>query len=235
MDESAATMAATSIAERLGEVRERIAQAAAGSGRDPSAVCLIAVSKTKSTEQIRAAYDAGQRDFGENYVQELTSKAAELGGLPGLRWHLIGHVQTNKARRVVEVAHMVHSVDSERVAIELGKRAAAAGRRLPVLIEVNIGEEGSKTGASRVAVRDLLQVVQAQPGLEAAGLMTVPPYELDARQTAPYFERLARLRDELGGPQQLRELSMGMSHDFEVAIAHGATMVRVGTAIFGSR
>ena len=130
---------------------------------------------------------------------------------------------------------MVHSVDSERVAIELGKRAAAVGRRLPVLIEVNIGEEGSKTGASRVAVRDLLRVVQAQPGLEAAGLMTVPPYELDARRTAPYFERLARLRDELGGPQQLRELSMGMSHDFEVAIARGATMVRVGTAIFGSR
>lgn len=227
-------MTATGIAERLGQVRERIERAAARSGRSSSTVLLVAVSKTKTREQIREAYAAGQRDFGENYVQELAEKAGSLSDLAGIRWHLIGHVQTNKAKKAVEVAHMVQAVDSERLARELGRRAEAAGRRLPVLIEVNVGEEQSKTGASE---RDASEVLAAArgAGLEVRGLMTVPPYELEAAQAAPWFKRLRELRSALGGEAELPELSMGMSHDFEVAIGCGATIVRVGTAIFGSR
>lgn len=223
------------IGERVAAVQRRVAQAARSSGRDPSAVMLIAVSKTKSAAEVRAAYEAGQRDFGENYVQELVGKAQELSDLPGLRWHFIGHIQTNKARRVAEVASVVHTVDSERLAQELGRRAQAAGRVIPVLVEINVGEEESKTGASVGRARAIVEVARAQGGLRVRGLMTVPPFELNAAETAPYFDRLRALRDELGGAAVLPELSMGMSHDFEVAIGRGATMVRVGTAIFGVR
>jgi pyridoxal phosphate enzyme (YggS family) len=225
----------TETVERLKAVRERIAHAARASGRDPSEVRLIAVSKGQGVDQIRQAYEAGQRDFGENYVQELTVKARMLADLTELRWHMIGHVQTNKAKRVVEVAFMVQTVDSVRVAQALGRRAQEAGRQLPVLLEVNVGKETSKTGVAIEQARQVLDAIEQQASLRAVGLMTVPPFEADAAEAGRYFEALVKLRDELGARQRLPELSMGMSHDFEVAIAKGATMVRIGTAIFGER
>lgn len=227
-------MVETGIGTRLRNVLARVAAASASAGRAAEEVRLVAVSKTKPAEQIREAYAAGQRDFGENYVQELETKAAQLLDLDGIRWHFIGHLQTNKAKHVVELAHLVQTVDSVRIAQELGRRAATAQRALAVLIEVNVGEEASKTGASAGEARAIVQAA-VDVGLIVRGLMTVPPFELEAEQTARYFERLWALREELGGAARLPELSMGMSHDFEVAIARGATMVRVGTAIFGGR
>lgn len=214
---------------------KRISKAALDAGRSPDQVTLVAVSKTKPAEVVRRAYEAGQRDFGENYVQELTAKAAELHDLHDIRWHLIGHLQTNKVKQVVKLVHMVQTVDSVRLARELAHRAEQAGKRLPTLIEVNVGGEEQKSGVTEPETREVVDAVRALGALELRGLMTVPPFDLDAGQTAPYFERLRRLRDELGGPQVLPELSMGMSHDFEVAIRFGATMVRVGTSIFGTR
>ncbi len=224
-------MAEQMIAERLREVRERVAEASCRAGRDPSEVRLIAVSKAKPAEAVRAAYDAGQRDFGENYVQEFLAKAEALSDLLDLRWHMIGHLQTNKVKHVVRVAHMVQTVDSERVARELGKRVAGAGRRMEVLVEVNVGGEGSKTGSRWQEAMSVVEAVREQDSLRLRGLMTVPPFDLDLGQVGSHFDRLRALSGELGLP----ELSMGMSHDFEEAIARGATMVRVGTAIFGRR
>lgn len=223
------------IGTRLERVREQVRQAARRAGRDEAEVLLIAVSKTKSLDAIREAYEAGQRDFGENYVQELVGKAEALRDLHDVRWHMIGHLQTNKAKQVLTVAHTVHTVDSVRLAAELGRRAAQLGRRVPVLIEVNVGGEEQKSGASIDDAPQVARAVREQGSLVLEGLMTVPPFELEAEQTSVYFARLARLRDELGGREQLRELSMGMSHDFEVAIERGATMVRVGMSIFGDR
>jgi PLP dependent protein len=228
-------MVEATIGAALQAVQERIAQAATRAGRRAQDVRLVAVSKTKSASAVREAYEAGQRDFGENYVQELVSKAAELSDLVDLRWHMIGHLQTNKAKQVLKVAHMVQTVDSVRLAAELGARAEQAGVRLPVLVEVNVGAEQQKSGVSLVQARELTQAVSKQGGLVLRGLMTVPPFELDAEHTAPYFQRMLELREELSGAGLLPELSMGVSHGFEVAVAHGATMVRVGTSIFGSR
>ena len=223
------------IAERLEEVRERVASAARASGREVGDVRLIAVSKSKPVEAILEAYDAGQRDFGENYVQEFASKVEVLAELSEIRWHMIGHVQTNKAKDVARIANVVQTVDSVRLAEVLGKRAEALGKRLQVLVEVNVGGEESKTGAADAEAREVVKVVRGQGSLALRGLMTVPPYELEASQARSYFQRLRALRDELGGVSELPELSMGMSHDFEEAISCGATMVRVGTAIFGER
>lgn len=225
----------TAIATALQQVRERMAQAARQAGRRADEVRLIAVSKTKSAAQVREAYEAGQRDFGENYVQELCAKAVQLADLQGVRWHMIGHLQTNKVKQVVKVATMMQTVDSARLALELGTQAQRCGCRLQVLVEVNVGGEAQKSGVSIDGAREVAEAVRAQPALELRGLMTVPPFELEAIQTARYFARLCRLRSELGGDKEGWELSMGMSGDFEVAIAHGATMVRVGTDIFGSR
>lgn len=227
----------SSISEALRAQRERIARAAERAGRDPSAVRLIAVSKTKPASLIREAYEAGQRDFGENYVQELVRKAEELADLADLRLHLIGHLQRNKAKQVVGLVSAVHSVDSARLAAELGKRAEAAraGSPLPVLVEVNVSGEASKSGASELELDEVLAAVESAPALTLTGLMTVPPLTEDPEGSRPYFEKLARLRDERGGPARLPELSMGMSHDLEVAVACGASLVRVGTAIFGAR
>lgn len=228
----------SSIAENLAAVRDRIARAATAVGRPPGDVRLVAVSKTKPASAIREAYEAGQRDFGENYAQELAAKADELADLVELRWHYIGHLQTNKAKVVAHVAHFVHTVDSVALARELGKRAAKEGRgdtreRLPVLVEVNVGGEAQKHGATAVELSAVLEAVDAQPSLRARGLMTMPPHELEAARRA--FEALASLRSLHGGRARLPELSMGMSDDLEVAIASGSTMVRVGTAIFGAR
>jgi len=230
----------SSVAEGLARVRERIVRAATAVGRDPASVRLVAVSKTKPSSAIREAYAEGQRDFGENYAQELTQKAEELADLSELRWHFIGHLQSNKARFVAREAHMVHTIDGPSLARELGKRFAAvsatrgdAGARLPVLVEVNVGGEAQKHGASPADLGDVLAAVDREPALVLRGLMTMPPNDLEAARRA--FEALSSLRNAHGGAARLPELSMGMSEDLEIAIACGATLVRVGSAIFGSR
>jgi pyridoxal phosphate enzyme (YggS family) len=219
------------VAGRLAAVRARIDAAARAAGRDPSSVTLVAVSKTQPAEAIRAAYAAGQRDFGENYAQELVAKHAALADLDGLRWHFIGALQRNKAKDVAPRAHVIEAVDRLELARELDKRAAAAGRTLEVLLEVNVGGEASKSGAAPADVPALVDAVRALPRLALRGLMTIPPEVDDPADARPYFAALRALAQEHG----LAELSMGMSHDFEAAIAEGATLVRVGTAIFGAR
>lgn len=224
------------IAARIAGVRQRIARAASAAGRAPDSVRLLAVSKTKPAGAIREAHAAGQRDFGENYVQELVDKAAALADLEGICWHMIGHLQRNKARQVVKIASAVHTVDSVRLADELGKRAADAGRGpLTALVEVNVGGEAQKSGCAIDALGDVLAAVERAPGLRLTGLMTVPPHTEDPAGARPFFDRLVELRDAHGGATRLPELSMGMTHDLEHAVAAGATWVRVGTAIFGER
>jgi len=213
----------------------------------------MAVSKLQPVSAIREAYAAGIRDFGENYVQELLEKRALLADLKELRLHLIGHLQRNKVQKVVTEAASVQSIDSVRLALELGKRAAAAALRstspwrrepwasrlapgqLPVLVEVNVGGESAKSGCTPEQLPAVLDAVATQSGLGVVGLMTVVPYTPDPHQARPYFEQLAELRAKHGGAARLPELSMGMTHDLEPAIAAGATVVRVGTAIFGER
>jgi pyridoxal phosphate enzyme (YggS family) len=222
----------TEIGSRLEAVRARIAAAARTNGRDAAAIRLVAVSKTKDAAAIRLAYAAGQRDFGENYAQELTKKAAELEDLRDLRWHFIGHLQRNKAKVVAPIASVVHTVDSARLAEELGKRAA---KSLSVLVEVNVGGEDQKSGCGAAELGSVLDAVEKEATLKLTGLMTVPPLSDDPEASRRFFEELVVLRDTHGGPGRLPELSMGMSHDLEVAVRAGATIVRVGTAIFGAR
>ena len=225
----------SAIAASIAEVTGRIARAASACGRAPEAVKLIAVSKKKPAEAIREAYDAGQRAFGESYAQELAEKAVALADLTDLEWHFIGHLQTNKAKLVARAAHVVHTVGSEALARELGKRAASAGRSpLPVLIEVNVSGEAQKHGVAPSEIAEVMDAVRAQPALVLRGLMTMPPAG-DAEVARGVFETLASLRSLHGGAAALPELSMGMSGDLEVAVASGATFVRVGTAIFGAR
>jgi pyridoxal phosphate enzyme (YggS family) len=219
----------------LDAVRARIAAAARRAGRDPAGVALVAVSKTHDAGAVRAAYAHGQRDFGENYVQELSSKAAELADLVDLRWHFIGHLQTNKCRDVVGPASTVQSVDSERLARELGRRAAAAGRVVNILVQVNVAGEAQKSGCAVGELAAVLAAARATAGVALRGLMTVPPAADDPAASRPWFDALRALRDAHGGAAALPELSMGMTHDLEVAVAAGATVVRVGTAIFGAR
>jgi PLP dependent protein len=236
------------IAERIAFVEQRIAAAAADARRDPAKVRLLAVSKTMPAEAVRAAYAAGIRDFGENYVQELRHKAEVLGDLRDLRWHLIGHLQRNKARQAAPLVSLVHTLDSIELARELGRRAIAipevksyqigarpSGDRLPVLVEVNVGGEAQKSGCEPTELGALLAAIESEPMLELAGLMTVPPATDAAEDARPFFEHLVELRDRHGGAERLPELSMGMTQDLEVAVAAGATIVRVGSAIFGAR
>lgn len=228
----------SAIEESLAHVRDRIARAALAASRDPSEVRLIAVSKLKPASAIREAYAMGQRDFGENYAQELAQKAEELADLVDLQWHFIGHLQSNKARFVAKAAHVVHTVDGPSLARELGKRATKEGHGgsrepLPVLVEVNLGGEASKHGASAVELAEVLASVDAEASLALRGLMTMPPNDLEAARRV--FEELVTLRNLHGGRGRLPELSMGMSDDLEIAIASGATLVRVGSAIFGAR
>ena len=223
----------TTIAERLAAVRARIAEATTRAGRPDGSVRLLAVSKTKSEARIREAYAAGQRDFGENYAQELATKATALADLKGVRWHMIGPLQRNKAKLVVPVAKVVHTVDRVELAEELSKRAAGTGKTPQVLLEVNVAGEASKAGCTPEGAVGLAALVRGLPHLDLVGLMTIPPDTDDRELARPFFRRLRELRDALGGG--LSELSMGMSHDFEIAIEEGATIVRVGTAIFGAR
>ncbi|HEX8796939.1 MAG TPA: YggS family pyridoxal phosphate-dependent enzyme [Polyangiaceae bacterium] len=224
------------IAENLAQVRERIHRAASESGRDIRGIRLVAVSKTKGPDAVREAYAAGQRDFGENYAQELASKAEALRDLRDVAWHFIGHLQTNKARIVAKHAHVVHSVDSEALARELGKRVAKEqpGAPMPVLVEVSVGGETQKAGVTPGDLAAVMRAVTEQPSLALRGLMTMPPAG-DLSEARRVFETLVTLRNLHGGPSVLPDLSMGMTDDLEVAIACGATMVRVGTAIFGKR
>ena len=226
-----------SIAHALHDVRARIAAAALAAGREPATVKLVAVSKTQPAAAVREAYAEGQRDFGENYVQELLQKAEELRDLSDLRWHVIGHLQRNKARHVVALASLVHTVDTPELALELAKRfdGVVTGRRLPVLVEVSIAGEAQKHGAAPADLAELLSRIDGLPALELRGLMCVPPATEDPAGALPFFQALARLRDLHGGAQRLPELSMGMTHDLDQAVAAGATLVRVGTAIFGTR
>jgi hypothetical protein len=229
------------LAERLDAVRERIDAACARAGRDPSSVTLVAVGKRHPVERIREAWEAGQRAFGENYVQELVEKAEALADLDGLRWHFIGHLQRNKAKFVVAIGATgetvtsetvtVETVDGAKLADELDRRAAALGRVVPVLLEVNVGREAQKSGCAPAELPALVERVRSCAQLRLRGLMTVPPFDLESEATRPIFRELASLAAAHG----LRELSMGMSADLEVAIEEGATIVRVGTAIFGPR
>ncbi|HKQ69478.1 MAG TPA: YggS family pyridoxal phosphate-dependent enzyme [Polyangiaceae bacterium] len=227
--------AVPALADRIARVRERVARAATSAGRAVSSVELVAVSKRHPAELVRAAYDLGLRAFGENYAQELVAKAAQVSDLGGVEWHMIGHLQTNKARLVAAVAATVHTIDSPHVAIELGKRAAKLERRVGVLIEVNVAGDSAKTGCSPSELGPVIDAVQESPALLLRGLMTMPPYADDPNEARRYFAGLRGLQTLHGGASLLPELSMGMSHDFEIAIAEGATIVRVGTAIFGER
>jgi len=224
-----------SLAERLAAVHERIARAAHAAGRSPRDVKLIAVSKTKPVEAIREVYALGQRAFGENYAQELQAKAEALADLPELEWHFIGHLQTNKAKVAAKFAHVVHTVDSAVLARELGKRAGKERTSpLEVLIEVKVGGEPQKAGASPGEIEEVMSAVRAQPSLVLRGLMTMPPAD-DADAARRTFETLALLRNLHGGAAVMPELSMGMSEDLEIAVGCGASYVRVGRAIFGER
>lgn len=223
------------IADNLAFVRRRIADAAALAQRPVDLVRLVAVSKGKSSDAIREAYDAGQRMFGENYAQELVAKVETLADLPGIEWHFIGHLQSNKVKVVAPIAHVVHTLDSPDLARALAQRVAKAGRSpLPVFIEVNVAREPQKHGSSPSDLKDVIEAVEAEPALTLRGLMTVPPAE-DLATARGVFETLVSLRSLHGGTARLPELSMGMSEDLEVAIACGATVVRIGTAIFGPR
>lgn len=223
------------VARNLDAVRARIDAAARACGRAPGEVTLVAVSKLQPAALIRAAYAHGQRDFGENYVQELTRKRDELADLADLRWHLIGHLQSNKAKHVAGFVHLAHAIDDARTGAELGRRAVAAGRAVEVLAQVNVGGEAQKSGCEPDALPALLDALAGTPGLALRGLMTVPPHTEDPAGALPYFEALRALRDANGGAARLPALSMGMTHDIEYAVRAGATLVRVGTAIFGAR
>lgn len=225
----------SALADRVTAVRERIARAVARAGRSPESVRLVAVAKRHPADAVREAHALGLRVFGENYAQELVAKAAEVGPLAEIEWHMIGHLQTNKARLIVPVIGMVHTVDSSHVAAELGKRAAKIGRTIGVLIEVNVANDPSKTGCAPDELAQIIEAVRGAESLVLRGLMTMPPYSDDAEASRPFFARLRELQARNGGPGALPELSMGMSHDLETAITEGATIVRVGTAIFGER
>lgn len=220
-----------SVGEALASVRARLDAAARAAGRDPQSVRLVAVSKKQPLEKLRAAYAAGQRDFGESYAQELAEKAAALADLAGLRWHFIGHLQRNKAKLVAPTAALIHALDTGELGRELVKRSA--GRTIACLIEVNVGREAQKHGCMPEAVSALATELGAVAGLSFEGLMCIPPAGLAPR---PFFAALRALRDQLAPLAKTPlELSMGMSEDFEAAIAEGSTLVRVGTAIFGPR
>jgi pyridoxal phosphate enzyme (YggS family) len=218
----------------LNRVRARLAEALSAAGRAPGSARLVAVSKFQPSAAIRVAYAAGQRDFGENYVQELEQKAAELRDLSELRWHMIGHLQRNKARIVAPLATLIHTVHSVELVRELDKRVAV-GEKLAVLVEVNVGGEAQKSGCNPGALADVLAALGAAQQLTVSGLMCVPPHTAEPSGAKPYFDELRRLRELHGGAERLPELSMGMTADLEYAVSAGATIVRVGTAIFGER
>jgi hypothetical protein len=226
-----------SVAQNIANVKARIASAAAKSGRASEEVRLVAVTKTLSAQRVREAYDAGQRLFGENYVQEALDKMSLLP--PDAQWHMIGHLQSNKAKRVVEGFNALHTLDRASLAKALNRAAAAQGVKFEVLLQVNVGAEESKAGATADDALELAKRAGDWPHLHIRGLMAIPPYCPDPEEVRPYFQELRELSERIAELKlegvEMAELSMGMSHDFEVAIEEGATLVRVGSAIFGER
>lgn len=219
------------IGDNLRAVQDRIADACAKAGRDPQSVRLLAVSKFHPIAAIAAAYEAGQREFGENYVQDLVTKADAMRDMDGIRFRMIGHLQRNKAKDVARVAHALDALDSSRLADALDDKARALGRALDVLIQVNVAAEPQKAGVSVAELPALIAHVRTLPALSLRGLMTIPPAQDDPERSRPWFAKL----HELATQHALPELSMGMSGDLEQAILEGSTMVRIGTAIFGER
>jgi len=230
-----------SVAENIAGVRERIDQAARRVGRNPEEITLMAVSKTFPPQPIREAYKAGLRVFGENRVQEFTGKSDALRDLAGAEWHLIGHLQSNKANKAAELFSAVDSIDSVKLAEKLNAAAERLGKTLSVLIEVNVGGEEAKSGIDPQSheLDAILESASQFHNLNIRGLMTIPPFTDDPEGARPYFRQLRELRDRISARRlpriEMAILSMGMSHDFEIAIAEGSTCVRVGTGIFGER
>ncbi len=230
-----------SIADNLAQVRQRIAEAARRAGRRPEDIALMAVTKTFPPETIREAYAAGQRLFGENRVQEFAEKVPALANLPGIEFHLIGHLQSNKAAKAAQIFAGIDSVDSLHLAEKLNAAAKNDAKRLPVLIEINVGGEAAKSGVAPDSpeLEALLAAAPRLEHLEFRGLMSIPPFTDDPQAGRPYFRTLRELRDQIATRKLpavgMDVLSMGMSHDFEIAIEEGSTCVRVGTAIFGER
>jgi PLP dependent protein len=230
-----------SVADNVAAIQARIARAAARAGRSVDAITLMAVSKTVDPERINEAYAAGLRVFGENRVQEFEGKSGAFSELKDAQWHLIGHLQSNKAKKATELFQAVDSVDSLRLAEKLNQAAAESNKKLEVLIEIKVGEEESKAGIllDSPELEDVLRAASQLTNLQIRGLMTVPPFTEAAEGSRPYFRLLRDLRDQIAARKlpsiQMDVLSMGMSHDFEVAIEEGSTCVRVGSAIFGER
>ncbi len=223
------------IAANVARVRERIVRAAERSGRSPDDVRLVAVAKLVEAERVREAIAVGVSDIGENYVQEAATKRPVVGG--GARWHMVGHLQRNKAAQAVQIFDMIETVDSERLARAIGGRAEASGRTMPILLQVNTSGEESKHGVAPAEAERLLDAVRRVPGVRVEGLMTIGRWDPDPERARPEFRLLAELGRRLAerSGAEMRWLSMGMSHDFEVAIEEGANLVRVGTGIFGPR
>ena len=229
----------TGLAENIRDIRERIARAAISCGRASNEILLLAISKTFSVESILEALESEQLRFGENKVQEAEPKVRYFRDRKDLEWHLVGHLQSNKAHRACELFQVIHSVDSVRLAEKLSLAATELGKTVSVLVQVNLGQEETKSGVRREQLDELVKRIVRLPGLQMDGLMVIPPFFADPNQARPFFRELRELSDSLEseepGCMGQRHLSMGMSHDFEIAIAEGATIVRVGTAIFGPR
>jgi len=226
------------IAANLADIRSRLARACERAGRTPSSVRLVAVSKTHPVDCVRAAFAAGQTLFGENRVQEALEKIALSTDIP-IEWHLVGHLQSNKARKAAGAFACIHSIDGADLLRRLDDAAAEGGHSPELFVQVDLAGEPTKHGATAEALLSIFEAAGACAAARVTGLMVLPPFTPDPEDARPYFRRLRGVRDELAGrgvaPSMLRELSMGMSHDFEVAIEEGATLVRVGTAIFGAR
>jgi pyridoxal phosphate enzyme (YggS family) len=227
----------STIAENLAHVRERIEKASRRVGRDPNSVTLVTVSKTVEPQGIREAIEAGVRILGENYVQEAQKKIEILG--KEISWHFIGHLQKNKAKYAVRLFDLIHSVDGLPLAGELNRVAKKEGKILPILLQVDLGKEQTKFGAPEEEIARMAEQIGKLEAISIKGLMTMPPYSEDPEDSRPYFRKLRILQEHLMGIKipgvSMEELSMGMSGDFEVAIEEGATLVRIGTAIFGPR
>jgi PLP dependent protein len=226
------------IAENIRDIRQRIAHACSRAGRKPSEVTLVGVAKTFSSTMVREAVHAGLEDIGENYVQELLEKKAQFAN-ETIRWHFIGHLQSNKVKYIAEWIHLIHAIDNVGVAREINKRAAKTNRRIEALVEVNTTAESSKFGVLPETAMQFVQSLAGFSNISIGGLMTIGPFLPDPESSRPMFRQLRKLKEEIAGLGQenvtMRHLSMGMTGDFEVAIEEGATLVRIGTAIFGSR
>jgi pyridoxal phosphate enzyme (YggS family) len=223
---------------RIDNIKSRISHAAVAAGRDPSDVRLVAVSKTVAPAGVLAAIDAGLFTFGENYIQEAADKIETIAD-PRLSWHFIGHLQSNKAKFAVQYFHLIHSVDSVKLAAEISKQAKKRNKMQDILIQINISEESTKSGVSADAAFSMVKEISTLENVSVQGLMTMPPFFDQPEKARPYFRELCSIRDQIARAAlpgvDMRELSMGMTGDFEVAVEEGATLVRIGTAIFGDR